>query len=268
MVSRIEKRFKELKKDGRKALIPYIMVGDPDLTTTEELVIEIERAGADMIELGVPFNDPLADGPAIQKAGERGLKNKVSLRDVFAIVKRLREKTEIPLIIMTYYNLIFRYGEDAFARDAVGSGIDGVIIPDLPPEEGDNFIKASRLSGLDTIFLTAPTSTEERINKIAKVSRGFIYHVSLTGVTGSRLGTVESIRESVDIVRRYSRLPVAVGFGVSSPEQASVVTEFADGVIVGSAVVRIIENNFSSPTTLKTEVYRFIASLRKGIDEF
>jgi tryptophan synthase alpha chain len=262
--SKITKTFIRLKKKDKKALIPYIMAGDPDIKTTEELILEIERSGGDIIELGVPFTDPLADGPVIQKAHYRALKNKVTLRNVLDLVKRIREKTAIPIVLMTYYNPVFKYGDDTFVKDAVASGVDGVIIPDLPPDEAKDIIDISKREDLGTIFLLAPTSTPERIRIIAKASRGFIYYVSITGITGAKIEEMDSINKSIERIRENTDKPIAVGFGISTPEEAKRIAEWADGIIVGSAIVRIIEENIQNPS-LVGKVGEFVKALSQGI---
>lgn len=263
-MSRIEKKFKDLAARGDKALITYIMAGDPTLEATEKLIPELEKGGADLIELGVPFSDPLADGPTIQKAAVRALDNGVSLRDAIDLVKRVRKVSQVPLIFMSYYNPIFKYGEERFVRDAVKAGVDGVIVPDLPPEEAEGLIAHSRNSGLDTIFLLAPTSNEERIKKVCRISTGFIYYVSLTGVTGVREGLSKDIGSMVKKIKSYTKTPVAVGFGISRPEQAKEISYLADGVIVGSAIVKVIEENMGGKTMAK-KVHDFAKGLKDGI---
>lgn len=238
MISRIKETFKKLKKKGEKAFIPYIMAGDPSLESTKEIVLLFEECGADIVELGVPFTDPLADGPTIQRASERALKTGITLKKVIAFVKDLRQSTQIPLVLMTYYNPVFKYGEENFIRGAKDAGVDGVIIPDLPPDEAEGLIISSRKISLDNIFLLAPTSTPDRIKKVARASRGFIYYVSVTGITGSRLLLDGSIETLVSEIRMYTDKPIAVGFGVSTPEEASAVSKVSDGVIVGSAIVK------------------------------
>lgn len=264
MANKIKKVFKKLKRKGEKALIPYIMAGDPDIKTTEELILGIERSGGDIIELGVPFTDPLADGPTIQKAALRALQNKTTLRDVLDLVKRIRERTEIPLVLMTYYNPVFKYGDESFIKDAISVGVDGVIVPDLPFEEAKNFIMISRREGLDTIFLLAPTSTPERIKMIAKASSGFIYYVSITGITGAKIEELDSIKKSLERIREVTEKPIAVGFGISTAGEARRIAEWADGIIVGSAIVRIIEENIGNPS-LVGKVGDFVNSLSEGI---
>ncbi|MCD5401736.1 tryptophan synthase subunit alpha, partial [candidate division NPL-UPA2 bacterium] len=196
-MSRIREKFKELRRRREKAFIAFITAGDPNLETTKSLVIELEKREVDIIELGVPFSDPLADGPTIQAASERALRNKVSLKDILGLVKSLRRRVEIPLTLLTYYNPIHRYGLKEFARDAARAGVDGVIVPDLPPEEGKGLKAFARKVGLDTIFLVAPASTSERIKLIAKSSTGFIYYISLTGVTGARDKLTEAIKPTL-----------------------------------------------------------------------
>jgi len=236
--SRINRKFKEILNKKTKAFIPYIMAGDPDIRRTKELVGILEDCGADIIELGVPFSDPLADGPTIQKAAQNALDAGVTLHSVIELVGTLRNDTQIPIILMTYYNPIFKYGEDKFVHDASAAGVDGIIVPDLPPDEADNLIRLSRKSNFDTIFLLAPTSNEDRIRKVSKASSGFIYYVSITGITGSRLSMDSSIESHVARIKNLSGKPVAVGFGISTPEEAAAVSRFADGVIVGSAIVK------------------------------
>ncbi|MBI5101940.1 MAG: tryptophan synthase subunit alpha [Nitrospirae bacterium] len=237
-MSRIGKKFRDLKKSGRKAFIPYIMTGHPDIARTRRLIHILEDSGADIIELGVPFSDPLADGPTIQQAAQTALQQGVTLRSVIEFVGGIRNVTQIPIILMTYYNPVFKYGEERFAADAARAGVDGVIIPDLPPDEAGTLIKHSRAHGLDTIFLLAPTSTAPRIERVTKASTGFIYYVSITGITGSKLSMDLSIESHIAAIREKSGTPIAVGFGISTPEEAAAVSRFADGVIVGSAIVK------------------------------
>jgi len=257
-MSRIEKKFREVLGRNGKAFIPYIMAGDPNLERTRELVGILEECGADVIELGVPFSDPLADGPTIQKAAQRALGEGVTLGKVIGFVGSLRKTTQIPIVLMTYYNLIFRYGEERFVRDAYSAGVDGIIIPDLPPDEAGSLLSFSKNTGFDIIFLVAPTSTGERIKKVARASRGFIYYVSITGITGSKLSVDASIGSHIAEIRQTSRKPVAVGFGISTPEEASEIAKIADGVIVGSAIVKRVED---TDENLK----QYLISLRKSI---
>ncbi len=264
-MSRIKNTFNRLRKRNEAALIPYLMAGDPDLATTKTLIHELEEAGADIIELGAPFSDPLADGPTIQKAAIRSLKNHTSIADVLGLVADIRKVSNIPLILMTYYNLIFKYGEERFVHDAVSAGLDGVILPDLPPEEAGTLIPAAKKAGLDTIFLLAPTSTDERIKLVSKVSQGFIYYVSLTGVTGARAGVQSSVKDSLQRIKQVSEKPVAVGFGISTPDQAAQVAKWgADGVIVGSALVKVIEEQAGS-SELISKAAAFVKALKQGV---
>jgi tryptophan synthase alpha chain len=261
-LNRIRDTFKRLKKQNKKAFIPYIMAGDGGLEKTKERVLLLEKCGADIVELGVPFSDPLADGPTIQRAAERALKSGITLKKVMPFVKELRQYTQIPIVLMTYYNPIFKYGEERFVKDALEAGVDGIIIPDLPPEEADSIIKLCRLNKkdriLNTIFLVAPTSTEKRIKKIASACTGFVYYVSITGITGSRLNLEETFRSHIDTVKRLTDKPVVVGFGVSTPDDAQFMARVADGVIIGSAIVKKF---FEQPDDAED----FIKKLREAI---
>jgi tryptophan synthase alpha chain len=258
-MNRIEQTFRRLKINGRAALIPFVVAGDPDLESTEALVNRMAESGADIIELGVPYSDPLADGPTIQAASQRALQNGVNLESIFTLTKKLKGRTP-PLILMTYFNPIFQYGVKAFAEDCQRSGIAGVIIPDLPPEEARPWVEEARKLKVDTIFLAAPTSSSERIKLVSKVSRGFIYYVSLTGVTGARGKLSDELEPAVRRIKEQSQKPVAVGFGISTAEQAKEVVRFADGVIVGSAVVKIVEEG-GKKEELAHRVGVFISSL-------
>ncbi len=237
-MSRIGAKFRDVLSRRGKAFIPYIMAGDPDIGRTVELVRILEDCGADIIELGVPFSDPLADGPTIQKAAHRALTQGMTIGGVIEFVGKLRNTTQIPIILMTYYNLIFKYGEEKFVADAAGAGVDGMIVPDLPPDEAADLMRFSKKKDFDLIFLLAPTSTEERIKKVSRSSRGFIYYVPITGITGAKLSMDASIESHVERIRKEAGKPIAVGFGISTPEEAAEVSRFADGVIVGSAIVK------------------------------
>lgn len=264
-MNRIEATFENLRTQKKKALVPYIMAGDPDLETTENLIFEIEHAGGDILELGVPFSDPIADGPTIQRASERALKSKTTLKKVMTLVKRIRKKgASIPIILMTYYNIIFQYGINRFPQDAVSSGIDGIIIPDLPPEEASEFIKEARSSGLDAIFLLAPTSTEDRIKLVTSTSAGFIYYVSMTGITGAKLRNVAEVKGKISKIKEHTDLPIAVGFGISMGDEAKKISRWADGVIIGSALVKLIEAN-EGKRLLLSRVSRFVRTMKEAI---
>ncbi len=240
-MTRIAQRFAELKEKGEAALIPFVTVGDPDLKTSEMLIPALAEAGADLIELGVPFSDPVAEGPVIEKASERALAAGVSLQKILNLVKAVRSQVEIPLILMGYANPFLHMGAEKFAREAEAAGVDGVIIPDLPPEEGELFFKALEAKGISAILLAAPTTRDDRMEMIVSRSTGFVYYVSLVGVTGARAELVEGLEERVRSIREKSSLPVCVGFGVSTPAQVEEIGRYADGVVVGSALVRVIE---------------------------
>jgi tryptophan synthase alpha chain len=240
-MNRIDQRFAELKKANRVALIPYIVAGYPNLKASQKIAEALVTGGADMIEIGIPYSDPLSDGTTIQKASERALSQRTTTKSVFALVGQIRRELSTPVMLMTYYNIIFRYGLDAFARDAARAGVDGVIVSDLPPEEASSWRKVARRQGLDTIFLLAPTSTKERIRRVARLSEGFIYCVSLTGVTGARKRLPPDIPHFLRRVREETNKPLAVGFGVSTPAQARELSPLCDGIIIGSALIDAIE---------------------------
>lgn len=263
--NRIDKRFKELRKNRKKAFIAYITAGDPRLEVTQKLVPALEAAGVDIIELGIPFSDPLADGPTIQAASQRALKNKVDLNRIFRMVKALRGETGIPIAFMTYYNPVFKYGPERFIKDCRRSGVDGVIVPDLPYEEAKELVALGKKNRVATIFLAAPTSTRRRIKDIVNASSGFIYYVSLTGVTGARKQLPPEITSKVRLIRASTKKPVCVGFGVSTAAQAKEIAKIADGVIVGSAIVKIIEKNLKNDRNLINEASAFAKTLAKAI---
>lgn len=239
-MSRISNRFAELKAQNKTGLVVYIMAGDPDLDTTRRLILELEQAGADVIELGVPFTDPLADGPSIQAANERALASGTKLEDILAMVKDLRAETQIPILLMTYYNPIFCAGQERVANAATDAGVDGMLITDLPPEEAADWKAAANAAGLDTIFLLAPTSTEDRIHIACSMASGFVYCVSRTGVTGVRTDLPEDLHGLLSRINACTDQPVAVGFGVSTPEHVRQIGEWCNAAVVGSAVVNLI----------------------------
>lgn len=241
--NRIDELFIRLKKDARGALMPYLMAGFPDAETSLKLLVAVAKSGADLIEFGIPYSDPLADGPTIQAAATEALNNGMNTDIAFDIVKRARESIDTPIVMMTYYNTIYRYGLEDFAINASGCGIDGVITPDLPPEEVGPWKEMAQKYGLATVMLAAPTSTDERLRKVADASQGFVYCVSLTGVTGARTDLPANLTDFIGRVRKVTDKPLAVGFGISRPEQAKQISEVADGVIIGSALVNTIGNN-------------------------
>ena len=242
-MTRIEKLFERLKSEGRKAFIPYITSGDPSLEITLELVLALDKAGADLIELGVPFSDPIADGPVIQRATDRALRNGVTLHKVLQLGENIRKKSEIPLVLFSYFNPLLNHGLEKLAKDAVAAGFDGILASDLTIEESEPFVRTMRGAGLNTIFLVAPTSSPERMKKIAETSNGFLYAVSRTGVTGERQELAGDLREFLRTLRSYTKSPIAVGFGISRPEHVEAVWEEADGAIVGSSIVRKVEEH-------------------------
>ncbi len=261
MPTRIQTRFRALKEQKRAALVAYVTAGDPSLDRTPAIVAALERGGADIIELGVPFSDPIADGPVIQAASERALKAGATLPKVLDIARRIRETSQIPLVLFTYLNPALRYGFEALGRDAKSAGIDGCLLTDLSVEEAEPYVKAMRDADLDTVFLGAPTSTPERLKLVARYSTGFVYLVSRTGVTGERASLSDASAPLLASMRAVTDLPMALGFGISTPEQAAVVAKMADGVVVGSAFVRLIERQASD-----AEIEAFTRSLRQGMD--
>ena len=240
-MGRIEEAFNDLKQHGKKGFIPFITAGDPDLSTTEAILIELSRAGATVIELGVPFSDPMADGPVIQRASERALKNSFGLNDLLETVARARTKIDTPIILFSYFNPLLQFGITRLAQSAKAAGIDGVLVTDLTPEESGGFEAELRANDLDMIFLVAPTSTDERLRLVADHASGFVYAVSRAGVTGTRETVSAEAEKLVTRMREFTSLPIAVGFGISSVEQVRDVQRYADAVVVGSAIVAEME---------------------------
>ena len=267
--NRITERLGALKKQGRKALVTYLVAGDPDFGTSARLVTGLARSGVDVVELGVPFSDPLADGVTIQTASARALARGITLGRVLHLVQAIRKTSDVPIALMGYFNPIHSLGEESFFRRAREAGVDGVIVPDLPAGERRAFSSLAYRFGISPIFLVAPNTTEERIIRIARESRGFVYCVSIKGVTGARSRIPREIGTVVERIRRVSRLPVLVGFGVSGPDQARWVCSprggKADGVVVGSALVKLVEKH-AGRKTLLPEVTRFTRSLRRALD--
>jgi len=259
-MNRIDQRFQDLKAEGKTAFIPYITAGDPTLAQTEKIVYALEEAGADIIEFGVPFSDPIGDGPVNQEAALRALKHHVTLKDVIGLIKKIRAKSEVAILIFTYYNPVLAYGLEAFAKDAAEAGADGVLCVDLPPEEADGYKAALDTNDLRTVFLMSPTSTDARIKLIAEKSTGFIYYVSRLGVTGEQAALAADLDKAVANIQQHTDTPVAVGFGISTPEQAKKVASMAQGVVVGSAIVRMIGELGDSDETAP-KVGAFVKSL-------
>jgi tryptophan synthase alpha chain len=260
-MSRISQTFEHLQKTHERALIPYVTAGDPDLEMTKRLVREMVRRGGDIIEIGVPFSDPLADGPIIQRASQRALQGGTTLRKILQTVSELRHEVDVPLVLMTYYNPVLRYGEEAFVADALDAGVDGIIVPDLPPEEGQSLMELATDTPLEMIFLAAPTSTSARLALISEASRGFIYYVSRLGTTGVRDQLADDLRIMLEKVRASTSKPIAVGFGVSTPEHVRLVADLADGVVVASAILKLMED-LEDRTDRLDHVGDFVAALK------
>jgi tryptophan synthase alpha chain len=251
-MSRIARRFAKLREEGRAGLVIYLTAGDPDPETSLALFRGLADAGADLIEIGMPFSDPMADGPAIQAAGQRALKAGMTLRKTLAMVRTLREQDhDTPYVLMGYYNPIYRYGAEAFARDAVAAGVDGTIVVDLPPEEDAELAGPARAAGLDIVRLATPTSDEARLPAITGNLSGFLYYVAITGITGTRSADAASVQTAVARLRRFTDLPVAVGFGIKNPEQAAAVAKAADAAVVGSVVVERVGLNLDAAGNAK-----------------
>ncbi|GAB4298080.1 MAG: tryptophan synthase subunit alpha [Methylophaga sp.] len=266
-MSRISQCFENLKADGQTALIPYVTAGDPEPWVTVPLLHALVDAGADIIELGVPFSDPMSDGPVIQKACERALKNDVSLKQVLTMVKQFREKNkETPIVLMGYANPIEAMGYQNFASLAKEAGVDGVLTVDVPPEESDEFRQLMDEQGIDTIYLVAPTTTPERMTMIASHARGFIYYISIKGVTGSSALDVQDVSQKLAELRTKTDLPLGVGFGIRDGKSAATVAEFADAVVVGSTLVRCIEEHADNLDELPAAVAGLLAEMRHAIN--
>ncbi len=264
-MNRIDQKFQSLKTQKRKAFIAFITAGDPDLKTTEDLVLGLEGAGVDIIELGIPFSDPLADGPIIQASYFRALNKSATVKKILKTVKRIRRKTSIPIALMSSYNPILRFGEEKFVKACADAGVDGLIIPDLPPEESRILRQATGNFDIATIFFVAPTSTDERIRANIRASSGFVYYVSLTGITGTQKAVARSVVKQINHIKRFTQKPVCAGFGISTPQQVKDIGRAADGVIVGSAIVKAIEQNKGSRDLVGT-VTRYVRSLVKSLN--
>jgi len=262
--SRIGPMLARSARDGRRALVPYFSAGDPDLDVTHDAILAAVDAGADMVEIGVPFSDPIADGPVVQESYQRALRAGASLPRILDLCARLRRRTDVPLVLFGYYNPFFRYGETALARDAKEAGVDGLLCVDMPPEEAGPLVAACTTGGLDSIFLLAPTSDDDRIDAVARVATGFIYFVAVTGVTGARSAAPVGIGPLVARVRERTGLPVGVGFGISSGAQAATVAQYAGLVVVGAALVRAMHE--AGGRGAAAAAHRLVAELRGAIE--
>jgi len=263
-MNRIEERFATLKREGKKGFVVYIGAGDPNLTATRELALVFATAGVDILELGVPFSDPLADGLVNQLAAQRGLESKTTPPKVLKTISDIRKKSQIPIVLYIYFNLIHRIGMEAFIRDTAKAGVDGLLVLDLPPEESDNYEALMRKHGLCHIYLVAPTTPEDRMEFIVRRGCGFIYYISREGVTGMQARVASNLADQVAKLRSHTTLPIAVGFGVSNPQQAKLVAKDADAVVVGSAIVNQIAEHGKSRDLVK-RVGKFVKSLADAV---
>lgn len=259
-MGRIQQKFNDLKKRGDKALVAYLTAGDPSLEMTKELIIALDEAGVDVLEIGVPFSDPTADGPTIQAASQRSLQRGTTLSAIFHMLETVRKYTEIPIVLFGYYNPIFIYGAERFAEQAKKSGVDGILVVDLPPEESPELRQYTDPTDIDFISLIAPTTSSERMKTISQKATGFLYYVSITGVTGTQKPVVSDIKKEMNRIRKETTMPVVVGFGISTPEQAAEIAPYADGVVIGSAFVRMIEEHGN-----KNNLVNIICSYAKKI---
>jgi tryptophan synthase alpha chain len=271
-MSRITKRFAQLKADKRAGLVTYVTAGDPDAAISYEILKGLPAAGADLIELGMPFTDPMADGPSIQLAGQRALKAGMTVDKTFDMVSRFRKETgdnDTPILLMGYYNLVYQRGAEKFCKDAAAAGVDGFILVDLPPEEVDEIKPYAAAAGLDTVLLTAPTTDDVRLPAVLKYSSGFVYFVSVLGITGMASASEDSVRRHVERIRRHTKLPIGVGFGIKTPEQAAAVARHADAAVVGSAIVdRVkmgLDGNGKAKPDLAAGVFAYIKTLADGV---
>lgn len=264
-MSRIQSTFERLKAQGRKALIPYVTAGDPYADVTVELMLAMARAGADVIELGIPFSDPMADGPVIQRASERALSKGITLRQVLAMVKDFRaQDADTPVVLMGYANPIERMGAQAFVTAAKEAGVDGVLVVDYPPEESDAFAASLKASGLDPIFLLAPTSTDERVRRIGELASGYVYYVSLKGVTGAGHLDTSAVADAMPRLRAHVKIPLGVGFGIRDGQTAAAVARVSDAVVIGSALVQLIE--VQTRDNVANQAAAFIRDIRQALD--
>ncbi len=271
-MGRITERFAKLKADKRAGLVAYVSAGDPDLTTSYEILKGLPKAGADVIELGMPFTDPMADGPSIQLAGQRALKAGMTVDGTFDMVRRFRKETgdnATPILLMGYYNLVYQRGPERFCKDAAAAGVDGFILVDLPPEEADELKPHAAKHGLDTVMLTAPTTDDKRLPAVLRYSAGFVYFVSVLGITGTKSATEDAVRTHVSRIRRHTDLPIGVGFGIKTPEQAAAVARHADAAVVGTAIVDRVKMGLDSGGKARPELVpnllAFVKSLADGV---
>ncbi len=268
--TRIGSRFKALKAEGRAGLVTFVTAGDPDLKTSTEILFGLPAAGADLIELGMPFSDPMADGPAIQASSLRALKGGMTLKKTLKLVADFRKRDDAtPVVLMGYYNPIYIYQTEAFLADAKAAGVDGLIIVDLPPEEVDELWRPARQAGIDFIFLTTPTSDDKRLPVIVRRASGFVYYVSIAGITGTRSADIADVKEAVERIRRHTDLPIGVGFGIKTPDQAAEIAAVADAAVVGSALVDIVagnlDNNGKAKAGLAGKLFGLVAELATGV---
>lgn len=263
MIDRIQHRFKHLQAANQPALVTFITAGDPDLATTARLLPLLEQSGVDIIELGIPFSDPMADGPTIQRASERALAAGTTLTKLLAMVRQIRTQVSVPIILMGYSNPIYAYGWQRFATDAAAAGVDGLLLVDLPPEEAHELLPAAKAAGLKIIFLLTPTSDQNRISQVSRFGSGFLYYVTVTGVTGAREAVASSLAGDLARIRQQIKLPVVAGFGISTPQQAAQVAQLADGVVVGSAIVKLFEQYQGDQ--LAEQVGQLVSALKQGM---
>jgi len=261
-MGRIERKFRDLKKREEKALVAYLTAGDPNLDKTKEIILGLDAAGVDILEIGVPFSDPTADGPIIQAASRRALENGSTLSNILDMTKSVRKFSDIPIVLFGYYNPILIYGNERFAKRATASGVDGILVVDLPPEESSELRKYTDRSEIDFISLIAPTSADDRIRKISQNARGFLYYISITGITGTAKPQVSDIKREMKRIRSITTLPVVVGFGISTRKQAGEIAPYADGIVIGSAFVRLIDENSD-----KNNMVNIISDYAKSIKE-
>lgn len=268
-MSRIAARFAALKNQKRSGLVTFVTAGDPDMAAFAKILGTLPQAGADVIEVGMPFSDPMADGPSIQLSSQRALKHDVALKDIFKVIADFRKTdNDTPIVLMGYYNPIYRYGGEAFAADAVAAGADGVIIVDLPPEEAGELLPALNKYGLHMIFLTAPTSSDARLPTILGNASGFVYYVAVTGVTGTKSADEGAVKQAMVRLRRHTQLPIAVGFGIKTPAQAKAIAKLADAAVVGSAIVDVIAAGVKankSGDAVASDVHKFVSDLAAAV---